>query len=145
MARAGTTKKTTVKKIATKKTASAKASPPGAPEESVGAGAAVGGDIQAADSISASNPSELKLRALVDLVASRSGVKKKDVKPVIDAALAILGEAIAEKRELNLPPLGKLKVNRTKDTANGRIIVCKLRQRTAVRIAPPDPIADAAE
>ena len=40
----------------------------------------------------------------------------------------ILGEAIADGRELNLQPFGKIKQQRTKDTPNARITVAKIRQ-----------------
>jgi len=70
---------------------------------------------------------ELKKRDLVEKVAKRSGVKKKDAKLVVEAMLAVLGESIAEGRELILQPLGRLKTTRIKETANGRILICKLR------------------
>ncbi|MDU9003440.1 HU family DNA-binding protein [Sedimentitalea todarodis] len=77
---------------------------------------------------SASN--EMKKKELVDLVVIRSGIKKKDAKPVVEAMLAVLGESIAEGRELNLQPFGKLRINRTVEKHNGRVTVCKLRQST---------------
>ncbi len=42
--------------------------------------------------------------------------------------LEVLGEALADGREFNLQPMGKLKLNRTKKTPNARIIVAKIRQ-----------------
>ena len=97
--------------------------------------------------------SDLKKRELIDLVVERSGVRKKDAKPVVEAMLAVLGEALSEGREMNLQPLGKLRINRVEEKGNGRVIVCKLRQSTAVTQAagpdpendPDDPLADAAE
>ena len=74
---------------------------------------------------------ELKKKELVDLVVVRSGIKKKDAKPVVEAMLAVLGETIASGRELNLQPFGKLRINRTADKENGNVIVCKLRQSKA--------------
>ncbi|MEP3333465.1 HU family DNA-binding protein [Sedimentitalea sp.] len=73
---------------------------------------------------------EMKKKELVDLVVTRSGIKKKDAKPVVEAMLAVLGESIAEGREMNLQPFGKLRINRTVEKHNGRITVCKLRQST---------------
>lgn len=82
--------------------------------------------------VSVSTPSvsqpELKKRELIDMVVDRAGIKKKDAKPAIEAVLAILGEALAEGRDLNLRPLGKLRPQRKEEKANGTIIVCKLRQ-----------------
>ncbi|WP_296764101.1 HU family DNA-binding protein [Sediminimonas sp.] len=79
----------------------------------------------------------MKKKELIDSVVARSGVKKKDAKPVIEAMLAVLGEQVAAGRELNLMPFGKLRINRVKQMSNGRVMVCKLRQSTAVVNAAP--------
>ncbi|MEY8829067.1 HU family DNA-binding protein [Sedimentitalea sp. XS_ASV28] len=71
---------------------------------------------------------EMKKKELIDLAVARSGIKKKDAKPVVEAMLAILGEAIADGRELNLQPFGKLRVNRRIEKQNGSITICKLRR-----------------
>ncbi|PCJ04982.1 MAG: DNA-binding protein [Rhodobacteraceae bacterium] len=73
----------------------------------------------------------MRKKELIDLVVERSGIKKKDAKPVVEAMLAVLGEAIGGGRELNLQPLGKLRINRTEERSNGRVIICKLRQSLA--------------
>lgn len=70
----------------------------------------------------------MKKKELIDKVVLRSGIKKKDAKPVVEAMLAVLGEALAEERTLNLQPLGKVKINRTKMVGNDKVIICKLRQ-----------------
>jgi DNA-binding protein HU-alpha len=70
----------------------------------------------------------MRKKELIDLVVERSGIKKKDAKPVVEATLAILGEALADARELNLQPLGKVKVRREKQMPNGRVLVTKIRQ-----------------
>lgn len=91
---------------------------------------------------------ELKKKDLIDLVTERSGVKKNAVKPVVEALLAVLGEEMAKGRDLNLAPMGKLKVTRIKQMASGRIVICKLRQSDAAsdaEKAAKDPLADAAE
>lgn len=71
---------------------------------------------------------ELRKKELIDLVVERSGAKKKDAKPAVEAMLAVLGEALADGRELNLRPFGKLKVTRQSEKSNGTIIVCRVRQ-----------------
>ncbi len=73
----------------------------------------------------------LKKQELLAKVVERSDVSKKHVKPVIEAMLAVLGEAIAEGRELNLQPLGKVKRKRMKDTGKARVIVASIRQQNA--------------
>ena len=79
---------------------------------------------------------ELRKKELIDQVVARSGVKKRDVKPVVEAMLAVLGESIDAKRPLHLEPMGKLRVNRSKDTPNGRIHICKLRRKPAIAEKP---------
>ncbi|WP_424986163.1 HU family DNA-binding protein [Microbulbifer sp. S227A] len=87
---------------------------------------------------------EMKKKELVDLVVSRSGIKKKDAKPVVEAMLAVLGESIAEGRELNLQPFGKLRINRKVEKDNGRVTVCKLRQ-TSNATSDTTALAEAAQ
>lgn len=85
---------------------------------------------------------ELRKRELIDLVVARSGGKKKDAKPAIEATLAILGEALADGRDLNLRPFGKLKISRTEEKANGTIIACRVRQPVAENPQEDDPVPD---
>ncbi|MFN3208893.1 MAG: HU family DNA-binding protein [Roseovarius sp.] len=72
--------------------------------------------------------SELKKPELLRLVADRADLNKNKVKPVVEAMLEVLGEALAEGRELNLKPFGKIKINRQKDVGNARVTVAKIRQ-----------------
>ncbi len=74
----------------------------------------------------------LRKKELIERVVARSGVKKKDAKPTIEAMLAVLGEALAAGEELNLQPLGKVMVKKTKELANAKMMVCRIRQRNAV-------------
>jgi hypothetical protein len=65
---------------------------------------------------------------LLDEVVARTNLKKRDVKPAIEAALLILGDALSAGKELNLPPLGKVRVVRSKDLDGGaRVLTMKLR------------------
>lgn len=89
--------------------------------------------------------SDLKKKELIDLVVARSGGKKRDVKPAVEACLAVLGEMLAEGRDLNLPPMGKLKVTRSKQADNARILIARIRQREESGNSSPDPLAHAAE
>lgn len=90
----------------------------------------------------------MRKKELIDLVVERSGVKKKDAKPVVEATLAILGEALADTRELNLQPLGKVKVRREKLMPNGRVMVTKIRQSVQnndTSDTPSTPTSDVSE
>ncbi|MCZ4351403.1 HU family DNA-binding protein [Roseovarius aestuarii] len=95
---------------------------------------------------------ELKKQELIALIVERSDVAKKYAKPVIEAMLDVLGEALAEGRELNLQPMGKIKQNRVKETAKARVIVAKIRQQKpgasgqdGVSANTKEAVADAAE
>ena len=70
----------------------------------------------------------LHKKELIDLVVDRSGGKRKDVKPAVEAVLVVLGEALADGREMNLRPFGKIKVTRQMDKPNGTVTVCRVRQ-----------------
>ncbi|MCK0148699.1 HU family DNA-binding protein [Marivita sp. S6314] len=88
---------------------------------------------------------ELKKKELIEMVVARSGIKKRDAKPVIEAMLAVLGETIADGRELNLAPMGKLKITRMKKTTKAHVITTRLRRNEPSKIDPVDPLAQAAE
>lgn len=70
----------------------------------------------------------LKKQELVERIVKASGAKKKDVKLIIEAALGVLGDALSAGEELNLPPLGKMKVNRSRDEGNAEVLILKLRR-----------------
>ncbi|MCQ0093210.1 HU family DNA-binding protein [Roseovarius sp. M141] len=73
----------------------------------------------------------LKKQELIATVVERSDVPKKYAKPVVEAMLAVLGEALGEGRDLNLQPMGKIKRKRMKDTGKARVIVANIRQPNA--------------
>ena len=70
----------------------------------------------------------LRNKELIDSAVARSGVRKKFARPAIEAAIKILSEAILSGRDLNLPPLGKVKLQRSKDVGGNRISMAKIRQ-----------------
>ena len=136
-------------KTVTRTAAKTKAAPAPAMSQAKGAS---GSMLKAA----ADTQKELKKRELIDAVVERSGVRKKYAKPAVEAMIDILGEAISEGRELNLQPLGKITRKRTKDTANARVTMARIRQSKAAGPAfdPADKadagksketVADAAE
>ncbi|MCW1951854.1 MAG: HU family DNA-binding protein [Octadecabacter sp.] len=69
----------------------------------------------------------LKKPELIERVMAETGMKKKDVKPVVEAMLTVLGRALTKGEDLTVPPLGKLMVKRTKEAANATIVTVKLR------------------
>ena len=93
---------------------------------------------------------ELKKVELVNAVVERSGIKKRYAKPAIEAALAVLGEALAEGRPLNLKPLGKAKVQKKKDVSGGHVLTMRMRQPNADLVSENSesddtPLAEVAE
>lgn len=70
----------------------------------------------------------LKKPEFLDRAVARTDVKKRDAKPAIEAALAVLSEALSNGEELNLPPMGKLRVVKSKDLGEGvKVMTLKLR------------------
>lgn len=84
-----------------------------------------------AEGDAASGQSVLKLKDLIDSVASATGGKKQDVKATVEAALAAIGEALATGKSLALPPLGKLRVVKNK----GPALTLKLRLADGAKAA----------
>lgn len=68
----------------------------------------------------------LRVKDLLDRVAERSSMKKKDLREVIEATLTELGLALAAGEALNLPPFGKVRIGR-KGNAEGAPMTLKLR------------------
>jgi len=99
-------------------------------------------------------------RELIDRVVETSGIKKKAAKPVVEAMLKELGDALSRGETLNLQPFGKAIVKNRKDLENAEIIELRLRRsKQAMRAAdattagddqgddtpPSDPLVEAAE
>ena len=86
----------------------------------------------------------LRKKAMIDRVVAGSGVKRKDAKAAMEATLEALGKAIAAGEDINLPGLGKMKVNRTQDQTNGTVYICKVRQPKATETVA-EKVAEPAE
>ena len=96
--------------------------------------------------VSLQESSALSKKQLIEDVVARSGIKKKDAKPVIEAMLGVLGEAIAEGRDLNLQPFGKITLQKQNEKAQARVSVVRIRQPNHLkRKDAKDPLAQAAE
>lgn len=94
---------------------------------------------KAADGVEA-----LRLKDLSDRVAELAGARKALVKPVVEATLRLLGEALEAGRALNLPPLGRARVSRSRATAKGAALTVKLKRGGAAK-AGAGPLAEDAE
>jgi hypothetical protein len=82
----------------------------------------------------------LKLRDLVEAVATATGTRKPAAKTSVEAVLAALGDALKSGSVLVLPPLGKLRVAKTAGTT----LTLKLRLADAPK-AGGKPLADDGE
>ena len=70
----------------------------------------------------------MKKPELLDEVVLRTNLKKRDVKPTVEAALAVIGDALRDGAEINIPPLGKLRVVKSKILEGGAaVMTLKLR------------------
>ena len=70
----------------------------------------------------------VRLKDLIDRVVATLGVKKKDAKPVIEATLKHLGDALEAGEAMILQPLGRIRVNKAKGTASGDMLTVKLKR-----------------
>lgn len=86
----------------------------------------------------------MKIKDVLAAVVQKTGAKKQEAKPVIDAALAEIAAALAQGRSLSLPPLGNLRVAKMHDKGAAKMLVVKLRL-AATKTAQDqeiDPLAD---
>lgn len=83
---------------------------------------------------------QIKKKDFVEQVAAAAGVKKAEARAAVDAALAIIADRVLAGDELNLPPLGKLRLMKEKDTGKARIAT--LRLQVAAGEEASDPLAE---
>ena len=103
----------------------------------------------AVQGVTLQDPAILNKKQLIEDVVTRSGIKKKDAKPVVEAMLEVLGEAIAAGKTLNLQPFGKITLQKQNEKASARVSVVRIRQPNAHHGSKADkaakPLAEAAE
>ena len=88
----------------------------------------------------------IKKPEFLDRAVERTDVKKREAKPAIEAALAVLAEALIKDEELNLPPMGKLRVVKSKDVGEGaKVLTLKLRTMKDGAGQGADPSPDEAD
>ncbi|MEM6761160.1 MAG: HU family DNA-binding protein, partial [Pseudomonadota bacterium] len=71
---------------------------------------------------------DYRKKELLDAVAAKTGMKRSEVKKVIDATLFEMGAALQDSRDLNLQPFGNVKINRERKLSAGRVLVTRIRQ-----------------
>ncbi len=77
----------------------------------------------------------LHKRELFARVAEATEMKKPQVKQIVEATLAILGQALANGEALNLPPLGKVRIVRSRDAGAAEVMTLKLRRKGGAAVA----------
>lgn len=141
--------------ITTKKAAAgarpAGAKTPAAKTGGAKAGKVVAGPAAAKDSAPAAVAKEpapavaqLRLKDLLGRVTATTGAKPRDVRGIVAATLAEIGQALARGEGLNLPELGRARVTRRSgDVEAGHTLVVKLRQAGAAGAkAGKEPLAE---
>jgi len=84
----------------------------------------------------------LRKKELLDAVTAKTGMKRADVKKVVEATLDIMGLALQDSRDVHLQPFGTVKINRERKLPDGRVVVARIRQ---ARDLPADATEETAE
>jgi hypothetical protein len=88
----------------------------------------------------------IKKPEFLDRAVERADVKKREAKPAIEAALAVPAVSLINSEELNLPPMGKLRVVKSKDVGEGaKVLMLKLRTMKDGAGQGADPSPDEAD
>ena len=70
-----------------------------------------------------------KKNAALDAIVARTDVKRSDAKAAIEAFLEEMASQLAAGRDMQLPPLGKIKLVKSKPTGKGATVhTLKIRQ-----------------
>ncbi|SMX42814.1 HU family DNA-binding protein [Actibacterium lipolyticum] len=102
-------------------------------------------EVEQVEEAAVEKPEALRKKELIERVVTASGMKKKDVKPVVEATLAVLGQALSDEEPMNLQPLGKVIINRKKELANGEVLITRIRRSSKAVDAAETPLADPTE
>jgi len=73
----------------------------------------------------------LKIKDVLEQVATAQGGKKKGMKEVVEATLTALGAAFARGDAVNLPGFGRARVAQPEDVAGGKPMTIKLKSGAA--------------
>jgi hypothetical protein len=76
----------------------------------------------------------MKKPELLDKIVARTNLKKRDVKPAVESAFAVIREALQDGAELSLPRLGKVRLVKAMLLYGGAEVMT-LKLRTAKHAA----------
>lgn len=71
----------------------------------------------------------LQKKIFIDRVVAATGVSKTEARPIIEATLKQLGQALAAGETLAVPPFGRARVERHVDMRGSEVITLRLRRR----------------
>ncbi len=95
------------------------------------------------DVIEAQPAAQFKKPDLFEEVVARTNLKKRDVKPAVETALAVITEALIRGDEVNVPPMGKLRVVKAKEQDGGvQVLTLKLRTPRNASLAAQSGLAE---
>lgn len=75
---------------------------------------------------------EISKKELIERLVENADMKKGEARRALDAVLSVLNGALAEGANISAAPLGKIKIARTKDTATGQLVVCRVKLKGPV-------------
>jgi nucleoid DNA-binding protein len=76
-------------------------------------------------------PEQLRIKELLDRVATATDLNKNKVRAIVEATLNELGKALEAGEGANLPPLGKIRIVNSRSEDQGSILTLKLRRMAA--------------
>lgn len=88
---------------------------------------------------------EMTKKDLVESMMSATGMKKGEARRALEATMSAVADALKEGKDLAVPPLGKIKIARTKETPNGKLVVLRAKLKEPKPPVSKDPLAEAAE
>lgn len=78
---------------------------------------------------------EFRRPDLIEKVMERSGMKRKDVKPVVEAMLAVMGDLLVAEQDMNIAPLGKVMIKNSKELEKAHVLTVKVRRPKQIEAA----------
>lgn len=80
-------------------------------------------------------------REFVDRVLAKTGARRAEARPIIEATLAELGRVLEAGQTLAVPPLGRARVSSGRDARGVQVITLRLRRPATDRAsAAPEPV-----
>jgi nucleoid DNA-binding protein len=86
---------------------------------------------------------ELTKKEMVERMVASTGMKKGDARRALEATMEAVAQGLREGYNLSLPPLGKVKIARTKDTPNGKMVVLRAKLKDPAVVAANAAAKDA--